>query len=406
MPLKIKEVDGYFHVTGTVKTIRGSTRVRRSLGLAATASNREQAEQDAKDIESQIRRQIASGREPCPYVSVAAARYLKKTRKRPLGKTSIDIIKEVVGKFGLRKLDQIREHEWSDWIDERQADNKAETRERFINAVLALLNWCARRPRQWIAEAPLIDRDQSARNPATRSRRPIEQVSPELVALMLNHASPHLRAQLAVEWSTGARVSSVLYGCSVGDLDMTPGRESIRFRDTKSGHDVVSVLHPFAVSVLRDYLEWRGGTHDKSAPLFVTHLRAPYKDNAKNYGGQNKTAFNAMKRRAAAAIMAQAEREIADLAAAGKVDQVEAAIGVARARAELVGRITQHWFRHMLATQMLQSGDLRTVMAQGGWNDPRSALGYTHDIEDHRRSIVSGLSAPVATEPESEERSA
>ena len=39
-----------------------------------------------------------------------------------------------------------------------------------------------------------------------------------------------------------------------------------------------------------------------------------------------------------------------------------------------MGQITQHWFRHMLATNLLAAtgGNLRLVMEQVGWLDVRS----------------------------------
>lgn len=58
----------------------------------------------------------------------------------------------------------------------------------------------------------------------------------------------------------------------------------------------------------------------------------------------------------------------------------------------LIGKFTQHWFRHMLADNMLKAGaDIRTVMAQGGWLDQKSVLGYTRDVPDYRRDKVRSL---------------
>lgn len=49
-------------------------------------------------------------------------------------------------------------------------------------------------------------------------------------------------------------------------------------------------------------------------------------------------------------------------------------------------KVTQHWFRHLLATRM--RGDIRAGMEQAGWKDMRSMLGYTHDVPAERRAIV------------------
>jgi hypothetical protein len=50
----------------------------------------------------------------------------------------------------------------------------------------------------------------------------------------------------------------------------------------------------------------------------------------------------------------------------------------------LLGRVTQHWIRHMLATRLLRK-DPRAAMEQGGWLDIRSVIGYAQDVPEHRR---------------------
>jgi hypothetical protein len=56
----------------------------------------------------------------------------------------------------------------------------------------------------------------------------------------------------------------------------------------------------------------------------------------------------------------------------------------AEADAVLLGRVTQHWIRHMLATRLLRK-DPRAAMEQGGWLDIRSVIGYAQDVPEHRR---------------------
>ena len=75
---------------------------------------------------------------------------------------------------------------------------------------------------------------------------------------------------------TGARVSSVLFAARVCDLILAEGREQITFPATKNGEDVTAVLDATAVRILKDYLKWRGGLHDREAPLFplLTHCLA------------------------------------------------------------------------------------------------------------------------------------
>jgi hypothetical protein len=91
-----------------------------------------------------------------------------------------------------------------------------------------------------------------------------------------------LQAQLAIEWSTGARVFSGLYGVRLCDVILAKGREQIIFRPTKNGQDVAAVLDPTAVAVLKD-LKWRGRLHERETPLFLT-IAAAYTDNGRAGG--------------------------------------------------------------------------------------------------------------------------
>src|SRR5262249_36541243 len=162
--------------------------------------------------------------------------------------------------------------------------------------------------------------------------------------------------QLWTEWSTGARVSSILHGCLLSDLILAPGREQITFRPNcttgrgmKNGETVTAHLHPRAVAALQAYLEVRGRLHDREGPLFLTHTGRRY--SATSFGTQNKTAFNAMKRRARAALR-RTGMEDARRVSAIAADVATERIAKLRADHRLLGRVTQHWFRHLLATKM------------------------------------------------------
>jgi hypothetical protein len=201
------------------------------------------------------------------------------------------------------------------------------------------------------------------------------------------------RAELHCEHGRprGSRVSSNLYGVRLCDLNLGKGREQITFRGTKNGEDVTAALNATAVSILKEYLEWRGKLTDREMPLFLTYRREPYTDNGRAYGGQNKTAFRAARRRAIAAIRDAAEAKAVRLLAGGKTKAAEKAakevLEQAEADAVLLGRVTQHWFRHMLATRLIRK-DPRAAMEQGGWLDIRSVIGYAQDVPEHRRQLV------------------
>jgi len=389
--IAVTERDGRWHVTGTVVARGRSVRVRKSTGLAARRDLYDAAWEEARAIEAEILGELTGARRPGDYLSIAAERYLTRSRQRPLGASTVAIIQELVAAFGTRRLNDIPEREWQPFVDARHAGNAPATRERYLNAVIAFLAWCTSpKSHAGLAAVPTFDRDARARNPNRRARRRIRELRPELVGRLLASAHITLRAQLAVEWSTGARVSSVLHGCRLCDLIIAPGRSQLTFHDTKNGTAVTAALHPAAVRVLEDYLVWRGRLHDREAPLFLTYRHVPYRPTG-GWSGQNKTAFKAAQRRAVRAL--RSEAATAALAAWRRGERAVARdiAEAAKADALLLRQVTQHWFRHLLATRMLQLGDIRTAMDQGGWLDQRSVLGYAHDVLDHRRQVVNAL---------------
>jgi site-specific recombinase XerD len=392
----LKERDGYWHAVGSLRIAGRSVRIRQSLGLAVAATAQSEAETSLESFLEDIKARVTGKAGRGDPVAIAAAGYLSKPRKRPLGAASVNIVKEAVKKFGGRRLNEVRADEWKQWIDGgtkpdgttfpgRMTGNKAATRERFIGGLLAFLNFARRH--HGLAAVPSFERDQAARNPNRRVRRRVGDLKPELVRHLFDACHISVRAQLAVERSTGARVSSILYAARVCDLILAKGREQITFPATKNGEDVHAALDSTAIAVLREYLKWRGKLHDREAPLFLTFRRQPYTDNGKAGGGQNKTGFNAAKRRAAAAIVAAGEAAHARLTKAGQRKAATEARDQAGADAALVGKVTQHWFRHALAQKMLRR-DPRSAMEQGGWLDIRSVMGYSHDAPEYRRLLV------------------
>ena len=390
--LRVIERDGCWHIVGTLRAGGRSIRLRKSTGLPATSETREAAEKLKTDAESAVRTEAVFGVKPSVPFAVAADQYLNRPRTRPLNGVDVQRIQELTRHFGVRILNTIGENDWHAFVDRRCAKVAPPTRERYLSLLFGFLSWCAERPRCWLTELPYFKRDRAAKKKRAVRRRRVVELTPELVALLIEHASPHLAAQLAVEWSTGARVSSVLFGCRLCDLNLASGRETITFQKTKTGEPVIASLNPWAADVIRRYIEWRGGLHDREAPLFLTHRRVPYSDNPKVSGGQNKTAFVAAKRRAIKALRWQAASAAWAMRAAGQREQALDAIGRAKSQAELLTQITQHWFLHALATNLFALGaDVKSVMDQGGWLDPHSALIYAHSVPDRRRALIAAL---------------
>lgn len=393
--LALVERDGYWHIYGTIRVAGQSRRLRKGTGLPATAENREAAETLADQAAIALRNEVIYGVKPSNGVGLAGHQFLERPRQRPLNGHDVSIVKAIIRQFGTRELNQIRDAEWVAFVDRRQKGNLPQTRERFINGVCAFLNWCRKKPRQWIAELPHFERDQTARNPKHRRARRVADLTPEILLLLLDSAPAHFAGQIAVEMATGARVSSVLFGCRICDLIAVPGRGQITFHDTKNGGPVVAALPDWTVGRLLTYLQWRGRLHDREAPLFLTDLREPYVDRRGKGGGQNKNAWAATRRRAVAKLRQDGAAEARALRATGQRDAAKDAIARAKDQSGLVAQVTQHWFRHRLAT--LMANEMGAAMSQGGWNDPRSIKGYIHDVPDQRRALVNrllGLESP------------
>jgi integrase len=369
--LAVVERDGNWHVHGTVRVGGRRVRVRKSTGLPATEANRADAESARFQIEQEVRDEALHGIKPSVTIEEAALSYFGQPRKRPINEIDVARVEEIMEAFKGRRINSITTKEWNDYLTRRLEQRAVATRERFLNTLVALLNHT--REQGWLQTLPNFTRLSEVRKPKSRKRRRVLELTPELVGLMIEEAAPHLKAQLATMWCTGARVSSLLYGCRFCDLTLAPGREQIVFHDTKPGVDVTSALNPWAADVLRAYLLHRGIPRDRETPLFLTDEGKPYVDNQRAYGGQTKTAFKGMRRRVAAR-----------LRAAGR-----------EAEAALIEQVTPHWFRHYVATNLLAKGfDLATIMEQGGWLRMETVQSYAHAASERQREAAGALDTP------------
>jgi site-specific recombinase XerD len=390
--LQLKERGGFWHVVGTVRVGGRTVRIRKSTGLPARPEYADQAAALRVQTESQLINEAVYGIKPSVPLAIAARDFLSQTRSKPLGFREIGIIKDITRQFGHRQVDNIQTSEWRTFVDTRNIGNRSETRERYLNGVVSFLHFCTEEGREWLSKVPDFKRDKQARNPNHRSKRRVEDLTPDLIAIMIESAGPHLKAQLAVEWSTGARVSSVLHGVRLCDVNLAYGREQITFHETKNGTTVTAALHTWAADKLREYLNIRGKLENRDGPLFLTHLGQEYSQQGRST--QNKTAWNGMKRRTIKTIRTSAARQAWALRTSDP-DEAINIIKEAKSSASLVERVTQHWFRHLMANRLLKSGaDIKTVMAQGGWLDPKSVIGYSHDVPDYRRDKINEMQAP------------
>ena len=384
----IVERHGVFQLRASVRVGDRSHRIRQTLHVPAVRQNTEAARIEAEKRLAEARLLLGG----ITRLSFAenAARYLQRAEGEELGWTDVAIIKELTAHFGTRRLSDIPGAEIVSYVDERQRTNAASTRERYVSTVVALLNSAITRGQY--PRMPDFQRDQKARNPSTRQRRAVEEVTQEVVSALKRCMHLTTLTQTSVEITTGARVRSVLHGCALRDLNLAD--MILTFRDTKGGFDVPAALPEALRPLLTDYLAWRDQQvragrvgPGSEQPLFLTPRGCPYKDNRSRWGTQNKTAFNGAKRRAAKLLDREYDTAITAASAAGNEAEVAR---LRRRRADdlrVVRALTQHWFRHRLATELGRQ-DLRAAMMQGGWRDIRTVQGYLMHDPEYQRALV------------------
>lgn len=399
--LGIVERDGRWHVHGTVVVKDRSRRVRRSTGLVATRENLVAANELRRQIETEVRDQFLYGIYPSVPFTEAVTTFLKRKKKKLPPAYDVYWFNELKTVFGTRNVNSVPDDEWSAWVDKRTEHMRPASKQHYIYRIMAFLRWCAGRKRRWLTELPVFERDEEEKRPRRRARR-VGNLRPELVGLLVEHASPHYGAQVAMHWCTGARVSSLIFGCRLRDYIDTPGKEKIIFRHTKNGEDVEAIVDPWTAQIMSRYLKWRGKLHDRSGPLFISARRQPYKERFITIdgvettltGGETRVSFRGMVSRAGRELRRRALTEAAALRHQGHNADARKLWHATQSDLELLDDLTPHWFRHLLATEYVATGDLRSGMEQGGWLHLKSLLSYAHDIPEHRRSIVVARPAP------------
>ncbi len=397
--LRIEARGATLYIMGTVRGAGRSKGIRRSTGLPDTPEGRRDAEAVRNQWAAEARDELVHGIRPTVPLAIAARQYLERPRERPFNAYDVRVVKEITAKFGSWKLAAIADAEWARFVDDRQRGNLPQTRERYISSVCAFLSWCAKDPRQWLERPQAFERlPPKDRQSTAHERRRVTELRPELIALLIECASWHVKPMLAVMWSTGARVSSLIYGCRLCDVILAPKREQITFLQTKNGKPNVAALHAWSADQVDAYLKRRGRLEDREGPLFLTDRNERYADNGKSSGGQIDTAFKGARRRAVKHLIrlaVRARRSAAGAAARGDEAGAEATMAayvLHRTDARLVAKVTPHWFRHLLATTWLANGgDIKTLMKQAGWLDPRMLLKYAHAVEAAQRAQVAAL---------------
>ena len=193
-------------------------------------------------------------------------------------------------------------------------------------------------------------------------------ITPAEAERLIDAAAPHLAPLVIFLLSTGARLSEALYlDWSAVDLE----RAHVMFlnveaggRGTKNGESRGVPLHPRAVAALEGLPHRDGAVFRRSLPFLnkageLSPLGQPYQDREGRGGGQVKTAWSAMLRRA----------HIRDF--------------------------TPHDARHTWATWHYSANrDLAALMQLGGWKSVEMVMRYAHTDTSHLAPSINRLWAP------------
>lgn len=366
--LVVKERDGYWHISGTLRVAGRSIRVRRTTGIPAS---RPWEEGDAvrHKVEEEIRQQEIHGKRPSVAFARAAVEYLKNEQPGP---TDINNAADLGQHFGTLTLDEITEQAISGFLTARHSNNAPSTCNRALRTLSAILNFA--KGKKWVDALPTIPYRKEK-----KSQGADKWLFAEEVMAVYEEAETHAKPIIAVLACTGARVSEVVY-LNVRDFILAEGRERAILRDTKNGESYGVPLHPWAAEVMRNHIGNR-----QAGKAFLTPKGQPYVDREKKRGGQIAGAWDGAKRRVAKQMI----KEALEQKNAGNLDRAEFLME----RAAIVEQSTPHWLRHNFASQLIMAGEsTRAVMEAGRWKSSRLVdETYGHLAPDHARQAINRL---------------
>lgn len=335
MPLKLvpgRHGSPFIYLRGSVRGIR----VDESTGT----SDRGAAEQIRIRREAELLDRSIHGDSATRTFAEAALAYMEAGGER----THLAPLLKVLGRKKVGNIGQAEIDDAARTLAPRAAPSTV-NRQIYTPAV-AVLHFAARK--RWCAK-PVIARP---KQPPGRVR----WITYEEADKLIEAAAPHLKPLVIFLLCTGARLSEALY-LDWRDVRLDEGR--VWFNETKNGERRGVPLHPRAVAALSS-LEWerKGAVFRRPAGKVRKTGRVwlPYEDREGAGGGQVKTAWAGMIRRAG----------IADF--------------------------TPHDCRHTWATwHYAENRDLRLLMELGGWKSADMVIRYAHVNTDHLAPSIGKL---------------
>jgi len=330
--------------------IRGSVRgvlVDESTGLG----DRKAAEEVLALRSAEIVRQSIHGHSAVRTFADAALSYMEAGGERTH-------LTPIIKHFARKKLSVIGQHEIEEAAAKLKPGASPATLNRHIyTPIAAVLNHAARK--KW-CDKPVIARPSQ---PAGRVR----WITPAEAERLVEAAAPHLRPLVVFLLCTGARISEALY-LDWRDVDLE--RRQVQFLNrsaggygTKSDDNRGVPLHPRAVAALSALPHRKGAVFRRPAKAGISNATptaknpgVPYEDREGAGGGQVKTAWAGMLRRAG------------------------------------ITNFTPHDCRHTWATwHYMANRDLSALMALGGWKSPDMVMRYAHVNVGHLSGSIDAM---------------
>lgn len=343
MPLKLVRRDGspFWYIRGTV---RGAS-IFESTGL----DNEEQAEEARALREAELIRASVHGDKAVRTFAEAVASYLEAGGEA----THLEPLLKRLGRLPLAKIGQAA-------IDAAAAALKpgaspATLNRQIYTPAAAVLHHAARK--QW-CDKPVIARPAQ---PKGRVRWITHDEAERLI-----EAAGHLRPLVVFLLSTGARIGEAL-SLDWRNVDLERGH--VQLLDTKNGTDRGVPLHPRAVAELEALPHRKGAVFRRHYGGVrwngtVRPVGDPYADREGEGGGQVKTAWGSMLKRAG------------------------------------LENFTPHDCRHTWATwHYMANRDLGALMELGGWKSPDMVMRYAHVNTDHLRDGVEAAWRAKSVQP-------
>ena len=350
MPLKLTRRHGspYWYIRGSVRGLR----VDESTGVG----ERQAAEDVRIQREAELLQRSIHGDAVSRTFAEAALSYMEAGGERT---HLTPILKHFGPKKKLGAIGQAEIEAAAKALCPRGANSTLNRQ--IYTPIGAVLHHAARK--KWCAK-PVIARP---KQPPGRIRWATQEEAERLIAA----AAPHLKPLVIFLLSTGARLSEALY-LDWRDVDLS--RAHVTFPMTKNGEPRGVPLHPRVVAALAN-LPWdrKGAVFRKPGRKVSAEDRAdgakparrwePYASRGGEGGGQVKTAWAAMLKRA----------KLTDF--------------------------TPHDCRHTWATwHYSENKDLTGLMALGGWKSPEMVIRYAHVNVSHLAPSIAKLWGGVAAE--------